>query len=450
MIALIPAFFRRTIPLLFLFISFTAQAGIQSVELIYQKTDIFKGNDALFALKVTKTSGKVYKSTDEYPKYPCVDFTYEVSKWVSITGPSQKHFRLKIPKYFEEEFIRLDIKLNYASSDRIFKFKIPVYNAADHVKSLHLYMDPNDISNDKFLPYKIFADLEENNGMEIQNRKIAFDEIKISVLKGGRFDAMNARIIPKQSNICDSLLVVRVALRSRPEIFTDEVYSIKQKAQNLSFSGSNGRKGRDGSFDSHGRNGLVGINGHSAENLTLFMQLGAHPCTQDTVLILSNKLKGSNQLVLYFPRNTVKVNLDAQGGNGGHGGTGQDGAYGKTGWTGVGLGGNGGDGGDGGNAGNGGNGGDGSSVKIIFTSETKKYISKITINVNGGSAGKAGFYGRYGKKGLAGTGTMGNGVAGRNGYNGRDGEPGTAGQDGKIEFIPYSDYMENSIELTFR
>lgn len=446
MIALIPAFFRRTILLLLLLNVFTAQAGIKSVELIYDKTEIYKGNNALFALKITKSSGKVHKSTDEYTKYPCTDFTYSISKPVTLTGPSKNHFSLKIPAEFEEKAFQLSIKFSYSSIAKVYKFKIPIYNTADHVKSLRLYMDRSAIYNDAPVPYKIFADLEKNEGMEIQNRKIAFDDIKISVLKGGRFDAMNSKIIPEQSNICDSLLVVRVALRSRPEIYTDEVYTIKKSVQRLSFSGSNGRDGRDGAFYSHGRNGLVGINGHNAKPLTFFMKLEVHPCTQDTVLLLSNNLKGSKSIKLFFPLNTVKISLDANGGNGGNGGTGQDGAYGQNGGSGVGIGGNGGDGGEGGDGGNGGNGGNGAFIKIVFTPETEKYIPTIIVNVDRGLGGNAGRYGRYGKKGLAGSGTHGNGVSGRDGYNGRDGQSGRDGKDGKVEFILYSDYLASTMK----
>jgi hypothetical protein len=438
MIALIPAFFRRTILLLSLFSTFTAQAGIKSIELIYDKTAVFKGNDVLFALKVTKSNGKVWKSTDENTKFPCVDFEYSVTKGIGITGPSNKYFSLLIPQDFEADNIDLDLKLVYPSSYTHFKLKIPLYNGVDHVKSLHLFVDRDRVYNQRPLSYKVFADLDEGKGLVIKNQKIAFDEIKITVLNGGFYNPMTSKIIPQQADVCDSLLVVRIALKNRPEIYTDEVFSIKKTAQDNSFSGLSGRSGRKGNDPFYGRDGANGTAGNSAGEITFFIKLGSHPCTNDNALVIENS---NDQRPLYFPLNNRKIVLEANGGNGGSGGNGHDGAYGATGYSGYDYGGSGGDGGDGGDGGNGGNGGDGGFVKIIYTPETEEYLSNIIVRVNGGHGGKAGRYGRYGKKGLAGTGTMGNGVPGNDGYNGRDGQAGRDGADGKVEFICYSDYL---------
>jgi hypothetical protein len=443
MIALIPAFFRRTILLLSLLSTFTAQAGIKSVELIYDKTAVFKGNDVLFALKVTKNNGKVWKSTDEYTRFPCVDFEYSVSGRVKITGPSNKYFSRLIPEDFEADSISLDLKLIYPSSYTHFKLKVPLYKAVDHIESLHLFVDRDRVYNQRPLFYKIFADMEGDEGLEIKNRLITYDDIQITVLSGGFYNPMTSKIIPQQADVCDSLLVVRVALKNRPEIYTDEVFNIKKTAQNGSFSAISGRSGRNGTDPHSGRDGAHGTDGNNAGEITFYIKLGVHACTNDTMLVIENS---TDQRSLYFARNNRKIVLEANGGNGGNGGNGHDGAYGSNGWTGEGLGGQGGDGGDGGDGGNGGNGGNGAFVKIVFTPETEKYVSSMIVRVNGGLAGKAGRYGRYGKKGLAGIGTWGNGVPGRDGYNGRDGQAGTAGDEGNVEFICYSDYLVSTIK----
>ncbi len=338
------------------------------------------------------------------------------------------------------------MKLSYASINKVYKFKIPVYNAVDHVKSLHLYLNRDNVFNDRPLPYKVFADLDGDEGLEIQNRKITFNDIQLSVIKGGKYDPIQSKIIPKRTNLCDSLLIVRVALKNKPEIYTDETFIIHKTKQNTYFAGATGTPGKNGHSPFHDRDGTDGGDGLDCPDLTLFLSIGVHPCTKDSMLILDNGRNNSEFEPLYFSLYKPNIELDASGGDGGHGGNGHDGAFGQNGESGTGIGGSGGDGGDGGDGGNGGNGGDGGNVKIVYTPACEKYISQIIVYTHGGHGGSYGHYGRYGKKGLAGRGTQGNGVMGRDGYNGRDGESGRDGQEGKVEFIQYSDYMKSAIK----
>ena len=289
-------------------------------------------------------------------------------------------------------------------------------------------MDRDSIIERKSLPFRVFADLGEEEGLEIQNRKTRYYAVKIQVLSGGKYDSKNAYIIPEKIGECDSQLVVRVSLIDRPKIFTDEVFTIKKNDESRPFSGIAGIDGDDGVTPTVKRNGTDGSDGNKAPDYMFFLEIGLHPCAQDSVLIITYKARNAKGGTLYFSRKVESIVLKA---NGGKGGNGHDGAYGADGWSGVGY---------------GGNGGNGAHIKIMYSPNTEIYVRRIKVFVNGGLGGNGGDLGRYGKRELAGAGSLGNGVMGRDGYSGRDGKRGTNGLDGKFEFITVSDYNDSMIK----
>ena len=99
-------------PFLFFILNFVnAKAGIKSVELVFDKTTVFEGNSPVFSLKVTKSSGNVFHSTDAYPKYPYQDFTYKITKGIQLMSPSKESFTLIIPEDYAADSITIAMQV---------------------------------------------------------------------------------------------------------------------------------------------------------------------------------------------------------------------------------------------------------------------------------------------------------------------------------------------------
>tara|TARA_B110000046_G_C13006764_1_gene404701 strand:+ start:633 stop:1739 length:1107 start_codon:yes stop_codon:yes gene_type:complete len=337
MIANLNGLLKPTLFLFFILNFVNAKAGIKSVELVFDKTTVFKGNSTVFSLKVTKSSGNVFHSTDAYPKYPCQDFTYKITKGIQLMSPSKESFTLIIPEDYAADSITIAMQLSYASYEKIYKFKIPIYKAVDHVKSLLLYIDS--IIDRKSIPFRVFADLGEEEGLEIQKRKTRYDAVKIQVLSGGKYDSKNAYIIPEKIGECNSQLVVRVSLIDRPKIFTDEVFTIKKNDESLPFSGIAGIDGDDGVTPTVKRDGTDGSDGWSGVGYSGNGGDGENGGNGGNV---GNGGNGAHIKIMYSPNTEIYVRRIKVFVNGGLGGNGGDlGRYGKKGLAGAGSLGNG-------------------------------------------------------------------------------------------------------------
>jgi hypothetical protein len=440
---------------LFLGLIFNASAfssTIKSVELNYDKTQIFKGSTVIFSIKTTNSKAVEYLSTTPKSKYDCDDYKISTNKGLKIdkwTGG----FSIEIPKNYALDSIQIDLQFLYNSA-RHYTFHIPIINYKKAIESI--YVPPFQIKGSEIVNLYVVSTLVDGTVIHTARaQEILSADFHYRVISGGRIinDAGDIRVL--DTAICNPHLTVSVALKENPSIKTLFTQAISPTlAKECNYSGINGVQpripragnagetaklviGTVGGNGGLGKNGGQGTHGANGSTLNVYLKLIQSPCSLDSIIeVTINDASGKTLEKLFCDTKRQTIIINSNGGNGG------DGAHGSNGGTG-GNGRyyidpenstvrNGGNGGDGGNGGNGGNSGDGGNINVFYSSSFAPHLWHIKFNTNAGYSGRGGNAGLGGNGGEPGNGDTGKGERGINGRNGHNGQDGRAGRSGTI------------------
>ena len=461
MIAIYSKSLRLFLFFFLVFYSLAAHLKVESVELIYDENEVYAGNRVEATLKVTDHKGKIYFSNGyKKARYDFEDFIVSSSDRVNTSTFAGSKLYFSIPKDSEE----IEIKLKFIyKKDQVFAFRIPVIDYESKVNAIRFSMDRNNVVNHEKLSYNLTGILMNGEAIAATHKgMVPLSSYQVSVLSGGTVDQKNRIIyVDKGEQICDPKLVVRVSLKSNPQIYRKMSWPIEiTNKSSVHYNGENGtlaKKGsvgkagtshtffrhEDGNNGNNGAWGLNGSNGAKGENLEIYVSRVQLDCFADSVvqvLITAENQKKTNKFYLTNQKQLLFVSAD--GGNGGNGGDGGDGGNGQHGQVyllqdvrELSEMGDGGNGGNGGNGGHGGDGGEGGNIVVYYSPETKEYLDQIIISNNGGKGGLSGRGGYGGRGGDTGNGQLTSGTRGQSGISGQPGINGRDGRNGRISFV---------------
>lgn len=401
-------------------------ARIKSVEIIYDKTEVYNGNTLLFRLKVTDHKNRVYPVRDAKNRYDMNRFYVFPSGNASINHVDDYGFWITVGNDQRSDSIKIRLELT-ANSLLNYNFTIPKVDYKSQIESISIMPVFGYLKNESHYSPQFETRLKNGEIIPVtSDGKIKSTYFDYRVISGGKLDENNSGIFIYDTNFCNPELQFEVWLKSDPSIRKRHTLPLKHiPRMNLDYSGN-----KD----------IPGKNGYNVEIKLSMVKLA---CTDDSLVKIelnSNKFREPQLRYLTPNKDILTVQSNGNDGrNGQNGYNGQNGGHGRTyileSCRENGYAQSGGNGGNGGNGTNGSNGGNGGDIIVFYEKDVRPYLDQLILKSYGGNWGRGGRGGQAGLGGQAGNGAIGtasNGVSGSPGYNGRDGTP---GRNGTISYV---------------
>jgi hypothetical protein len=422
-----------------IFNSLLAFSKIETVKLVYDKNEVYKGNTFIVKLRVQTRTGKVIYS-DVYNRYSCESFKFNLGKGLQIVEKNSDYLKIMVTDSILNN--EVDVTWNYFYKPSIlYSDKIIIHDFVNELDGLKMNIDSESILSNSIVDFSMTGQI--SNGLLINvsdSGKIVNNDLLLTVLEGGQLLSHNQIEISNYLNENSQLKIKVEAIGNSTisSVFTFPIICNPKVTVNLSgMNGADGLVGENGftqkpkyiaspsTVGTNGMNGRVGEDGINGRSILINVDVVSDDRFIDSVLRVDlyeeDNLTISKTYFLIKGKQIMFVN--ASGGDGGDGGNGGYGGQGSTGFN----------GGSGGDGNDGGLGADGADVIIRYTKKAAPYKNNIVVKLVGGKGGKCGIGGSIGAAGttyysktdtkVISRGRIGR--AGRNGRNGRDGKTGT-------------------------
>lgn len=425
---------------LLIFNSLVALSRIETVNLVYDKNEVYKGNTFKVKLRVKSHRGKVYYS-DVFNRYNIDKFKF--GEHFKIVEETSEFLLIKVKETVSDGVIEGEIKYVFGIS-KTYNFKLRIINFLDELKSINLSLNSENVISNSIIDFSVVGKIGANNFVNFsETGKLKYDDIDIMIMEGGRLlsaDQIRTFNLTKDKR----KLRIKLVMKKKPSISSEFTFDIKYNpALVVNLKGANGANGLNGKkglskprLFTGGQHGLKGSSG-SADNSgkkgqsrTVVLNYVKDLAYTDSMIKVDIFNESNSRiyrtLFLAPEKQVLYINVSGgSGGDGGNGGNGENGFGGRVYLLGNedGFAENGGDGGRGGNGNDGGNGGDGGDILIKYSNGAERFKEVVIIK---SFAGRGGDIGNGGKGG---------GQTGRTGHRGRDGRAGRDGRDGTVRYV---------------
>ena len=434
---------KLTLISLLIFNSLLVFSKIETVKLIYDKNEVYRGNTFKVKLRVESSTGKIFYS-DVYNRFNCEKFKFNFSNGFEIIEKTSHCLMIKVNDSVLSN--EVDVKLNYFYKPfKAYSFKIRIHDFIEELETFQINIKPENILSNSIVDFELVGQLSDGLLINVTDSgKLAYDKLKITVLEGGKVLNLNQIEVSDFGNL-NSKLKIKVEVIDKPSMSSVFTYAVIRNPKIIvNLRGNDGMNGlvggngyttqpkyiaSGGSVGTKGMKGKNGLDGEKGKSIMIKVDLVYDHSYRDSVLKVDffndDNQTISKSYMMQKGKQVMLVNV-----SGGDGGTGGNGGIGGTGYTGY-YGGNGGDGSDGGS------GGDGGDIIISYTRSAEPYRNNIIVKSYGGKGGSYGAGGVIGKAGNTYYSTTETKVRsyGRVGYTGRDGRNGRDGRDGSVHFV---------------
>jgi|GEM_PF-2176296 len=427
--------------LVLIFNSLLAFSKIESVRLIYDTNEVYRGNTFKVKLRVENTKGKVYHS-DVYNRYDCSNFKFKFNSSFEIVEETSEFLLVKVNEDTPNEFVLTELT-HVLNSSKKYNFKIIIHDFIKELESIHLRLNVEKVLSNSIIDFSLVGVIKNGDLVNFdEGGKLKLSDIEISVFEGGKllgfnkietfdFSTDNTELLVKVESRLDTKVsnIFTYKIRCNPTI----VINLNGKIGSNGLGGENGQKTKSEYIVSkhtvgvNGSRGTIGDDGEKGQSKMIRIDLVSDERFIDSVLKI-DFLEEDNVTLsksYFLQKGKQVIMITANGGNGGNGGDGGNGGAGGYEY----YGGSGGDGNDGGL------GGDGGDIIISYTKKAKRYMNYISVKSYGGRGGNFGVGGFIGKPGVSFERDNLKGDFGNVPHQGRDGRVGRVGRDGIVSYI---------------
>ena len=243
---------KLTLISLLTFNSLVVFSKIETVKLIYDKNEVYRGNTFKVKLRIKSGTGKIYYS-DVYNRFDCKKFKFNFNTGLEVVEKTSHFLMIKVNDSVLVN--EIDVKMNCLYKPfKAYSFKIKIHDFIEELEGLKINFISEHILSNSTVDFELIGQVSD--GLLIHatdSGKLAYKNLKVTVLEGGKVLNSNQIEVSDFENL-NSQLKIKVEVIDKPSISSVFTYAIIRNPKIIvNLRGNNGI------------NGLVGENGYTTQ-----------------------------------------------------------------------------------------------------------------------------------------------------------------------------------------